>query len=296
MNEFERELDEIESRCRTAIARQIADTDLFTVDELSKELPTLIQRRIEEDMRPATNRLETSLQTLAENLQQEYPRLELGFLGMHTPHLPDDQPIREVAGGVASLALGSGLMIAGQAAAASIATANAAAIAAATTTVAAPSLISTLGSVLLPNAAGIFSFLGTGTATVSAPVALTTTPLWVAMSGPVGWTLIGLGVAAVPFAWRTSKLKTRQKLDEAGQVQIGKIFERLRKQRISQLRDMGDDILSEFRARIDSQLDELERTIQELLAQRPDEAGPQRLQASSQSLAELVASVPVSKA
>ncbi|WP_425619166.1 dynamin family protein [Anatilimnocola sp. NA78] len=289
LSEFERELDDVEARARTTVACKIAETSLFEVNALVQELPTLIQRQVETELQPVAGKLETRLQTVAQKLQQEYPRLELGFMGMHSRGTDfADQPVKEIAGGLASVAVGSGLMFAGQAAASSIAAANAAAIAAATTTVSAPSLLSALGTSLLPEAAGIFSFLGAGTATVSAPVALTTTPLWVAMSGPVGWTLVGLGVAAVPFAWRVSKLKTRQKLEEAAETQVATIFERLRKNRIAQLREMGTDIVDEFRAQNAGQLEQLETTLREVLAKRPDEARIRQLQETAAKLESLL--------
>jgi hypothetical protein len=187
-------------------------------------------------------------------------------------------------------------MVAGQAAAASIAAANATAIAAATTTVSAPSLVSTLGASLLPQAAGLFSFLGTGTATVTAPVALTTTPLWVAMSGPIGWTLIGLGVAAVPFAWRASKLKTKTQLEEAALEQISAVLNRVRSTRVPQLREMGEDILAEFRQRMDGQLQGIEDTLTELHERRPDETELGRLKGNQEQLNELLANLPTREA
>lgn len=158
-------------------------------------------------------------------------------------------------------------MVAGQAAAASILAVNAAAI----TTVTAPSVISTVGAALIPEAAGLFSFLGTGTATMSVPSAMVTTPLWVAMAGPIGWTLIGLGVAAVPFAWRASKLKTRDKLEEAAQEQVTAIFQRLRTIRVPQLREMADEVRDEFQSSTNRQLAQLEVALTELQHKRPDD-------------------------
>jgi hypothetical protein len=107
----------------------------------------------------------------------------------------------------------------------------------------------------------ILAPLATGTATVAAPAALTTTPLWVALSGPVGWTLAGIGLLAVPFAWRLSKLKLKEKLDEASREQVRQVFDRLRNERLAALRSMGKSIVEEFQIRLDRELQQIESAI-----------------------------------
>jgi predicted GTPase len=297
LGDFERELGDRELQLQANIRQKIQQTGLTGVTELAQQLPTQLQRLIETELAGPARQLEERLQFATRKLQQDYPELELSALAI--PGLAarqGDLPLKELAGGVATVAVGGSLMVAGQAAAASIAAANATAIAAATTTVSAPSLVSTLGASLLPQAAGLFSFLGTGTATVTAPVALTTTPLWVAMSGPIGWTLIGLGVAAVPFAWRASKLKTKTQLEEAALEQISAVLNRVRSTRVPQLREMGEDILAEFRQRMDGQLQGIEDTLTELHERRPDETELGRLKGNQEQLNELLANLPTREA
>jgi hypothetical protein len=150
--------------------------------------------------------------------------------------------------GFALTATGFGLASAASATAAGIAAANAAALAA-TMTVSAPSVLTAwltaLGlDVLVP--------ASVGTATVAAPAAITTVPLWVALAGPVGWTLAGIGALAVPFSWRLSRIRQRDGLEAECTEQIDQVFLHIRKYRIPELSKMGRTIVEEFRIKLDS--------------------------------------------
>ena len=179
------------------------------------------------------------------------------------------------------MATGVGLVGAGTAAAATIAAANAAA-AAATTTVAVPTIASTLLA-LLPET-GFLAPLFAGTATVSAPAALTTTPLWVALAGPVGWTLAGVGVLAVPIAWRISKSKAKDSLDTTARDQVIEIFEQLERMRVLDLRKMGESIVEEFQVRLDRQIHDIETALLRARDHRPDPAALSALQSLAAEL------------
>ncbi|NLE38860.1 MAG: hypothetical protein GX621_12620 [Pirellulaceae bacterium] len=162
------------------------------------------------------------------------------------------------ATGIAATATGAGLAAAGGTAAASIAAANAAALSA-TTTVAAPSVVSSLLSAF-PMTQWLAP-VATGTATVAAPGAIAATPLWVALAGPVGWTLAGIGILAVPFSWRLSKLRLKDKLETVSREQVDKVFISLRDNRLPALRSMGKAICEEFQIRLDQQLGQIENAI-----------------------------------
>jgi hypothetical protein len=101
--------------------------------------------------------------------------------------------------------------------------------------------------------------------------------------------LIGLGVAAVPFAWRASKIKTRDKLEEAAQEQINAIFQRLRSVRVPQLREMAEEVRGEFQANSDRQLGQLESALTELQQNRPDDTRLAQLSRWQQDLSALLA-------
>jgi hypothetical protein len=202
-----------------------------------------------------------------EKLEASYPSLG-EFYAELTPVRADSTVTlaKGVATTAAAVTAGSGLLAAGTTAAASIAAANAAA-AAATTTVLAPSAATGLLSTV-PYVGSLFASITTGTATVSAPAAFTATPLWVALAGPIGWTLIGVGVLAVPFAWRISKLRTKDQLESAAKEQVAGVFSQLRENRVHHLRQLAESIVEEFELRLDRELGDLEETLEKLI-QRP---------------------------
>lgn len=258
--------DEVDS----AVQQRIASASLSGVSKLAQELPSLLQDEMDARLQPLMTRFESEAQEATAELQDTYHGLELHTAPGRAVRTRDlDIVLKQAAGLGAVTALGGSLVVTGSAAAASIAAANAAALAGTTGTVVAPSILSTLLSII-PSASWLAP-LATGTATASAPVALTTTPLWVAMSGPVGWTLVGLGTLAVPFAWRTAKLKSRDQLEKAAQEQVRHIFDRLDETHLPALRKMADSIVAEFELRLDRQLQQTESAIQQALYQRPTE-------------------------
>lgn len=196
-------------------------------------------------------------------------------------------------GGAAAAAAGVGFALGGSAAAATIAAANAAAVAAASTSVAAPSILSGLLS-LVPTYGSLLAPLATGTATVAVPAAVTTAPLWVALAGPVGWTLAGIGVLAVPFSWRLSKLKLKDKLAEASEEQVTKVFDQVLNERMPAIRKMGTTIAEEIRLNLDRQLDQVEAAMVAARDHRPSEDETARLAGLATRLSDLLkAAVPV---
>ena len=90
---------------------------------------------------------------------------------------------------------------------------------------------------------------------------MTMTPLWVALAGPVGWTLAGVGLLAVPFSWRLSKLKLKDKLEDASREQVQLVFNQLRSDRVPALRNMSKAIIEESRIRLDRELAQIESAI-----------------------------------
>ncbi len=202
---YERGLKEAKTAVTNAVLTKINRTPVSEVTALSKELPAILARAIEDQLRPVAYRFEEAAKEACDCLQASYPALSFENTGNVALRIREDQTaINGAVGGLAVAAAGFGFASAGAATAATIAAANAAAAAAATTTVAAPSVLTALLPVL---GLEVLAPLATGTATLSTPVALTTAPLWVALAGPLGWTLAGVGVLAVPLSWRLSKLK-----------------------------------------------------------------------------------------
>lgn len=269
--EFEQALRTAEAKTQSAIQAELSQTSLTQVGQLAKQLPTTVQSAIDRSLANPTRQLESELQAATDKLQASYPSLGEFFAQLRPVHSDE---VGTVAKGLAATALavtaGSSLVAAGSATAASISAANLAAATAAASTVAAPSAITGLVSGI-PYVGSVLASLTTGTATVGAPVAFTTTPLWVALSGPVGWTLVGIGVFAVPFAWRVSKLRTKQQLETAARDQIAFVFSQLHDERLSHLRKLADSVVKEFELRLDRQLEDLEETLDALM-NRPADA------------------------
>ena len=248
--------------------------------------PTLVNGVVEESAGPVSQRLEAALRRAADTLRTAYPRLDmLGIGNLTTKTLSDGTFAKGTVGGAALAATGVGFAAAGAAQAAAIAAANAVALAA-TSTVAAPTLAGTWlaalggGTWLAP--------LLTGTATVSTPVAITTAPLWVALSGPVGWTLALVGACAVPLAWRTSKLNAKGQLEEACRTHLNQLFASLRGDRVGALRQMAPSIVQEFQLRLDRQLSDVERVLSDAKAPRTGTVDVAALQHTASALRDVL--------
>jgi predicted GTPase len=265
--DYEQALRQAESKTQTAVQTEISSSALTQISRLAKQLPTIVQAAIDRSLADPTRRLEAEMLSATEKLEASYPSLG-EFYAELTPVRADSTVTlaKGVATTAAAVTAGSGLLAAGTTAAASIAAANAAA-AAATTTVLAPSAATGLLSTV-PYVGSLFASITTGTATVSAPAAFTATPLWVALAGPIGWTLIGVGVLAVPFAWRISKLRTKDQLESAAKEQVAGVFSQLRENRVHHLRQLAESIVEEFELRLDRELGDLEETLEKLI-QRP---------------------------
>lgn len=262
-NDYETDLRNARKSVRHAIADKIQRVPLMELNQFSKRLPTELNELIEDDIRPLASRFEETARNACEKLQADYPAIRFGDSGAITLNTREDHlAMGGAIGGVMIATTGGGLALAGVSAAAVIATANAAALAA-TTSVVAPSILSgviSLASVYIP-AAAYLAPLATGTAVVAAPTVLTTAPLWVALAGPVGWTLAGVGLLAIPFSWRLSKIKMKNHLGNVCIEQVDKVFGELLEERMRKLRDMGKNLAGEIRLRLDRQLVEIENAL-----------------------------------
>ena len=285
IEQFEQGLNDARQETTVEIADKIAQTSVLEVSKLAQNLPTELNRVIEDRLAGIARSLEQALRDASDRLNASYPALSVGKTGTLEIRTKDSSVLAVglLGGGVAAAA-GVGVAVAGSTVAASIAAANAAALAA-TTSVAAPSIVSGLLTF-----AGLEALapLATGTATVAAPAALTATPVWVALAGPVGWTLAGVGLMAVPFAWRVSKLKLKDKLDEASRQQVRLVFDRLQDERIPALRKLGTAITEEFRIKLDRELNQIESAILQARDHRPSESDVRQLEHLAQRLGALL--------
>jgi len=269
LQQFQHDLEFEEKAVRKELLTRIQDAPLTKINALVKDLPTIMQELIEDRLAAPRQKLESSLLDATQKLQATFPQLRASELEIDALR-PGDHQVMVPAAGLAAGAMGGGLIFAGSTVAAQIAAANAAAAAAATTTVAAPTLAGTILTTIFPQASGLVGTLLTGSASVSMPAAYTAVPLWVALSGPVGWTMVGVGTLAIPFGWRISKLKTKDKLEEAVRSQVKEVFAQLRKERVGHLQQMGKAIIEDFKLRSDRQLSEMELILEQAESRSPD--------------------------
>ena len=282
-------LGTVETDVTADVKEKINKTWTLGVGKLVKELPTFMNQSISSALEPLTERFEKTTREACEELNADYPVLTFDETGRTIFSTPKDMAVtKAVIGGGAVAAGGIGLASAGAATAATIATANAASVAAvATAGAAAASSAASTASIIggigiavdaastfligMPIGASLMGAGGAGAVSVAAPTLLTT-PVWVALSGPVGWTLAGIGVLAVPFAWRLSKLKQKDKLEEEALKQIKMLFKGIREDRITAIRKMGESILDGFRNNLDYKIKQLEDALNDAKMNRPSEA------------------------
>ncbi len=286
---YERGLKAAKTEVAAAVLAKVQQASVFEVASLAKLMPTHLTQIIEEHLAAVATGFEQSAREACNRLQANYPGLNVGEAGSVMLRTREGNAmITGGVGGVAVAATGVGFAVTGAATAAGIAAANAAALAA-STTVAAPSILSGLLSL-----AGleILAPLATGTATVAAPAALTAMPMWVALAGPIGWSLAGIGVLAVPFSWRLSKLKLKDKLEEACQDQVNTVFAHLHQDRLPAIRQLGKSIAEDIRLKLDRQLAHIEAALQTAREQRPSDVEAAALTARSQQLQRLLSRYP----
>ena len=111
----------------------------------------------------------------------------------------------------------------------------------------------------------------------TAPV-LAATPAWVAIAGPVGWTLAGVGALAIPFAYRSAKLKQKDQMEAAALDHIKGVFRRIRSEQVPTLRRMGTRILGDFRDRLDNELLQIEQSLNAAMARKQSNTGTAELE------------------
>lgn len=282
---FERLLPEAERQVKVKVLEFIKDYPVLKANGLKKELPSYLSKTIEETLAGPTSRFESSARQSVEKLEAEYPSISLGDAGGLTLRMGQENStlLKGLTGGAIAAATGYGVMAAASGVAASIAAANAAAVAAAASTAGAGTLIgvaTTLGGLLLgAPIGGVLSSLGTGMigSALAAP-AVVTAPAWIALAGPVGWALVGVGALAIPLSLRSSRLKLKAELEKASEDQIQDIFKLIRDERIKSLSALCDHILEEFSIRLTNELTQIEVALRNALERKKSLKGMEELQ------------------
>lgn len=301
VREFSAALGGAETKVRGNVAEKINVTSAMNIGKLIKELPTFVNGQLEAHVNPIASNFEATAKVLCEELNADFPTLSVNDENSVIIKLVSGMaPSRTVVGGSALAAGGFGLATAGASAAASIAASNAAALAAySAATGAAATTASLLGLAGMAADAVAIGVIGTplgfsaaGAAAAAAPVAgpaLVSTPLWVALSGPVGWTLAGIGALAVPYYWRISKLKQKDRVDAETEKQVKELFQGIREKRIPALKEAGASIVAGYRNRLDYQIKQLEDALTHAKSNRPSERELAVLRSQGDSLKQLIA-------
>ncbi|MDR1923912.1 MAG: dynamin family protein [Planctomycetaceae bacterium] len=288
VNALQSKLNKAEREVTAKITEEFNKTSMFGVSNLTKSLPTLLNKSFYDVLTPMTQKFESDIRDVCAKLDESYPMISIDDAG-HTifKNHKDGVLVASTIGGITAAAAGVSLVSAGSAAAASIAAANAAASSSLLGVVgSALSSVTPLLSFLGPQAGAAVGTVGTIASAISPP--MLATPLWVALSGPVGWTLAGVGALAVPFAWRHSKIKQKDKLETAAQNHIKEIFNGIRDDSIPALQNMGRTILESFRIRLDKQIDELEFALTSARDNRPNESELAKIKYQGETLNRLI--------
>ncbi len=266
-----------EAKVRHNVSQKINSTKTTGVGKLVKDLPTFFNAQLDEHLNPIAGDFETKAKALCEELSAEFPEVVLSDDSIGGIKLRGASTAgRGMVGGGVVAAGGFGLATAGASAAASITASNAAALAAysaaagtAATTATVTGIVDIAATWILGFPLG-FSAVSATAAPVAAPV-LVATPLWVALAGPVGWTLAGVGVLAMPYCWRLSKLKQKERIDTETEKQVEQVFKGIRESRLPTLQEAGASIVGGYQNRLEYQLTQLEDALANARANRPND-------------------------
>jgi len=286
MHEFVSALPEARDATVRFASEQITDCPLLQLGSFTKSLPSAISAEVERQTSPLASRFESSVADTCGRFAETYPTVQLGAPAAMIRSQGTGGMAMPAVGGMAAVATGLSLVGAGASAV----------VAPTVVTVAAPvaGVLGTVGGWLggLFGASAAGSSLGAGLATGTATIA-GTTPLWVAMSGPIGWTLAGVGAVAIPLAWRSSKIRQKDKLIDVTEKEIVRLFRRLETERVPALRRMGDSIVKDLALKLDREFDQVEAAIAEALNARPTDAQMRLLRDTSVQFARLAQSPPL---
>lgn len=262
LDQLSEDLRSAERRVTAAAEQKVAEASLTSLSSLTRSLPTWLEQQVEKEVAPAAEEFETVAYEASRKLESDYP--SVGADASHNIVIRTKQgseTLVNCGGAVAVAGLGGGI----------VAGSSVAAAAAGTATVATASPITGLVAGV-PYVGELLAAATTGTATVGAAA-----PAWAVFAGPVGWTIAGIGALAIPFAWRISKVKFRDKLEEATREQVEQVFRHLRRERVPSLRKTADAMVEEFRLRLERELERVETALAESRERTPQDADVDRL-------------------
>lgn len=290
IEDLKRVLPGCQRKLKEVVSAHIHATGVLQVDALRKSLPTFIANTRDEVLSKPFQDFEEQARKATEKLRAEYPAVSMsqdGSLTLRSGGKHENLLVTGSLGGAVAAATGMATVAAASGMTASIAAANAAAIAAtaaaahAAAGVAAFNTVAGLGAtvvgtVLTGPLGAALGMAGTGlmgaAPTVAAPV-LATAPAWLALAGPIGWTLAGAGVLIVPFAYRSSKLKQKDQLETESIKFIDGFFEIVFGEHIKHLSELSERIVTEFSLQLDNELIQIEKSLQKSILRKEELRG-----------------------
>jgi GTP-binding protein EngB required for normal cell division len=251
LDAFQANLAAVRESVKSQLVAVVQQSSLLGVGRLARDLPSLLVQTSEDALQPYALELEKELQTACTELNTGYRELTAA---LHTPVVAGSGNGTLMTGalaGTATAAAGAGLVAAAQAAAA-----------ASVTYVTTPSML------------GVVATYFTGTAgplltTTAVPVAA---PVWVALAAPIGWTIVGIGAVAIPFAWAISKSKQKSQLEAEAIKQTDALFQSLLDTRLPLLRSSAESYVEEYRSRARQEIERLEEALRRASENVSDEA------------------------
>jgi hypothetical protein len=295
VSDFEASLGEAQRQAEAALQKELAAASLWNVGKLGKELPTVIARNVETVLAAPSKNLERDLQADARQLGAEFPQISTDLKSQVNVRYRGD--VKTLLGGAvvgtASAAAGIGAVTTAGATVAAV-TAAQASIAGATLTAQTVIATSVSGQIAAGAAAiqGWLAGLGLASApvagTAGVAVALPTLPAWVALAGPIGWSLVGVGALVIPFAYCLSRLKSKHSMEDAALKQVQDIFGVIVKERVPYLKKMGKRMIEEHQLKLNNDIEQTMKALQRARARKTDAKNTDREAGLINELAVLV--------
>ena len=262
VDDAESRLPQIERSVAGKIAAKISSSGIISVGGLEKSLPGFFNKTLESELLPVFGEMERRFRDLTEEFETRYPAVCTDAGG--TPSIRTEFDTTVVKGAALGTALaGSGAL--------------ASTIIGGLTTTAvstAPAYTGFLGAIF-----GFVGFNSTVTTASTVPAAIA------AFAGPIGWTLAGLGGAAVAVSWGISKARKKNNLQDIMDENVRRTFSALRNERIPQFRKLVKSLIREYRLNLDRRiaaveeaLEDAERNAADPRIAKKDEASFRRLQ------------------
>lgn len=268
---FEIAIPLVQEEVAEAIRTKINAQKLTTIKGIQKELPNWIAEETETRLKPYALEFESLAQASCQEYLQQTDKLLTPHMVRFRKELKGGPSLTGTLGGTATTL--AGVATIGLIAPAATAVAGAVGPAA--------SIVAGAGALFgVPLAASAGSIVGTGATLL-------------ALTGPIGWTMVGVGLLTVSMSWRGSRLRQKGQLADAAEVEIAKMFLRFRAERIASFERVGEILVEEMKTKIESEIAQVSKALK--AAQACDDGGVaiQRLEVEKAKFEQLLTNPPL---